>query len=138
MTSGYGPFAIGVLFAGAANIAQAQGIPLTRNAPAPSAIFARTLPLEQYAGSLSVATPPGQLRRAMTIDSLPLWAMAAAPLNQDTVRSVLLDDVTPTCNMPVFVRDSAMVPPMPVVRGNTTVAEVGRLRGCRNSLKNSR
>jgi hypothetical protein len=33
MTSGYWPFAIGVLFAGAANIAQAQGIPLTRNGP---------------------------------------------------------------------------------------------------------
>jgi hypothetical protein len=129
---------IGALLAGMAGTAHAQSVPLTRNAPAPSALFARTLPLEQYAGSLSVATPPGQLRRAMTIDSLPLRPMAAAPLNQDTVRSVLLDDVTPTCNMPVFVRDSAAVPPMPVVRSNTTTAEVGRLRGCRNSLNDSR
>lgn len=129
---------IGALLAGMAGTAQAQSLPLTRNAPAPSALFARTLPLEQYAGSLSVATPPGQLRRAMTIDSLPLRPMAAAPLNQDTIRSVLLDDVTPTCNMPVFVRDSAAVPPMPVVRSNTTTAEAGRLRGCRNSLNDSR
>lgn len=138
MPSRYWCLTVGVLFAGAASTAQAQGIPLTRQAPPSSALFMRRLPLEQYAGSLSVATPPGQLRRSVLIDSLPLRAMAAAAPDQDTVSSVPADEITTTCNMPVFVRDSAAVPPMPVMRGNTSTSDVGRLRGCRNLLNDSR
>ncbi len=138
MTSRHWPLAIGILFASAASTAQAQTIPLTRQAPPSSALFMRRLPLEQYAGSLSVATPPGQLRRSVLIDSVTLRAMVAAVPNQDTVSSVTADEITTTCNMPVFVRDSAAVPPMPVMRSNATANEAGRIRGCRNPLNGSR
>lgn len=138
MPSRHWHFAIGILFVGTAITAHAQGIPLARQAPPSSALFTRTLPLEQYAGSLSVATPPGQLRRSVLIDSLRLRAMAAAAPNQDTVRSVSADEIATTCNMPVFVRDSASMPPMPVMRSNATTNDAGRLRGCRNLLSGSR
>lgn len=130
-------FIVGTFLVLAAAPLRAQGV--ARMQPAPT-----TLPFERYAGSLAFDTPSGQLR-AVDADSLQAArvrafkemltrrASAAAPA---TVVLVNGQPIAPSlaCPMPVFMRDSASVPPMSVMKAEQGGVVAGRIIGCQNTL----
>lgn len=94
------------------------------------------LPLEQYGPTLSVATPPGQLRRQEQTESVArrLFAGRIEEPRGDEAPPVPIATSRRECPMPVAVQDSSAVPTMPVMKVPVAPTTARQLNGCDNPL----
>jgi hypothetical protein len=110
----------------------------TAAAPAP---LPTRLPFEQYTPSLSIATPPGVMRRQETPWLTPRpWSEQQGPESRalQTAEASTPPVDLPVCPMPVARADTTSRIAMPVVTAPAPAASVGTIRGCENPLAVSR
>lgn len=114
--------------------AEAQGTGVVTPPP----VRSRVLPLEWYAPSLGVATPRGALVRVPGVDSVVLRPEVDSAVVRARMQAafVLRDSIT--CPMPVVVRDSAAVSPMPTFVAPRPMSSYGTIVGCVNPLAGGR
>lgn len=106
-----------------------------------TAVLASPTPvtLQDFAGSLSVAVPPGRLVRT------PKPPVAALLQRIDELRRRVNPDAKvpeprtgadmPACPMPVVRIDTTALAPMPVVSSTGDLPVAGQLKGCDNPLR---
>lgn len=95
--------------------------------------------LQDFAGSLSVAVPPGRLVRTPTPPMAALLQRIEAVRRRGNPDTTLPQPLTgadvPTCPMPVARIDTSRLTPIPVASPTVDLPIAGQLNGCDNPLR---
>ncbi len=95
--------------------------------------------LQDFAGSLNVAVPPGRLVRTQTsavaalLQRIEAVRQRGTPNTRPPAASSSAD--IPACPMPVVRIDTTTLAPMPVVSSTGDLPVAGQLKGCDNPLR---